>query len=248
MLKKERQAYILRQVSLHNSVLSADLSGEIQVSEDTIRRDLNELAEEGKVIKVHGGALSKSFNSFYLRSDVFHGEQKKIIGQKAISLLKDGMFVLSGGGTTVIEMARMLPETLQATFLTGSIPAAYEYAQHPNSDVIFIGDKISKKSQIAVGGEAISKIKSIKADICIMGINAMDVENGITDNDWDVVIVKKAMLEASNLKVVLSISEKLNSVQRIKICGLNQIDVLITELDKDDPILAPYRDMGITIL
>ena len=112
MLKKERQAYILRQVSLHNSVLSADLSAEIQVSEDTIRRDLNELAEEGKVIKVHGGALSKSFNSFYLRSDVFHGEQKKIIGQKAISLLKDGMFVLSGGGTTVIEMARMLPETL----------------------------------------------------------------------------------------------------------------------------------------
>ena len=80
MLKKERQAYILRQVSLHNSVLSADLSTEIQVSEDTIRRDLNELAEEGKVIKVHGGALSKSFNSFYLRSDVFHGEQKQIIG------------------------------------------------------------------------------------------------------------------------------------------------------------------------
>ena len=81
-----------------------------------------------------------------------------------------------------------------------------------------------------------------------MGINAMDIENGITDNDWDVVILKKAMLEASNLKVVLSISEKLNSVQRIKICGLNQIDILITELDKDDPILAPYRDMGITIL
>ena len=99
-----------------------------------------------------------------------------------------------------------------------------------------------------MGGEAISKIKSVKADICIMGINAMDIENGITDNDWDIVILKKAMLEASNLKVVLSISEKLNSVQRIKICGLNQIDILITELDKDDPILAPYRDSGITIL
>ena len=64
MLKKERQAYILRQVSLHNSVLSADLSTSINVSEDTIRRDLNELADSGKVIKVHGGALSKSFNSF----------------------------------------------------------------------------------------------------------------------------------------------------------------------------------------
>ena len=70
MLKTERQAYILRQIDLHNRVLSSDLSTEISVSEDTIRRDLNELAETDKIIKVHGGALSKSFNSFYLRSDV----------------------------------------------------------------------------------------------------------------------------------------------------------------------------------
>ena len=247
MLKKERQAYILRQVSLHNSVLSADLSTEIQVSEDTIRRDLNELADTGKVIKVHGGALSKSFKSFYLRSDVYHADNKKIIAEKAVSLIKDGMFVLTGGGTTIIELARLLPENLKATFLTGSIPAAYEYAQHPNIDVIFIGDKIAKKSQIAVGGEAISKIKTIKADICFLGINAIDCELGITDNDWDVVLVKKAMIEASYQTVVLSISEKLNTHQRIKICGLNEIDYLITELDHTDILLKPFQQPGITI-
>ena len=247
MLKKERQAYILRQVSLHNSVLSADLSTEIQVSEDTIRRDLNELADTGKVIKVHGGALSKSFKSCYLRSDVYHADNKKIIAEKAVSLIKDGMFVLTGGGTTIIELARLLPENLKATFLTGSIPAAYEYAQHPNIDVIFIGDKIAKKSQIAVGGEAISKIKTIKADICFLGINAIDCELGITDNDWDVVLVKKAMIEASYQTVVLSISEKLNTHQRIKICGLNEIDYLITELDHTDILLKPFQQPGITI-
>ena len=247
MLKKERQAYILRQVSLHNSVLSADLSTEIQVSEDTIRRDLNELADTGKVIKVHGGALSKSFKSFYLRSDVYHADNKKIIAEKAVSLIKDGMFVLTGGGTTIIELARLLPENLKATFLTGSIPAAYEYAQHPNIDVIFIGDKIAKKSQIAVGGEAISKIKTIKADICFLGINAIDCELGITDNDLDVVLVKKAMIEASYQTVVLSISEKLNTHQRIKICGLNEIDYLITELDHTDILLKPFQQPGITI-
>lgn len=228
-------------------MLSADLSTEIQVSEDTIRRDLNELADTGKVIKVHGGALSKSFNSFYLRSDVYHADNKKIIAEKAVSLIKDGMFVLTGGGTTVIELARMLPENLKATFLTGSIPAAYEYAQHPNIDVIFIGDKIAKKSQIAVGGEAISKIKTIKADLCFLGINAIDCELGITDNDWDIVHVKKAMIEASNQTVVLSISEKLNTHQRIKICGLNEIDYLITELDHTDNLLKPFQQPGITI-
>ncbi len=248
MLKKERQAYILHQVSLHNSVLSADLSTSIHVSEDTIRRDLNELAENGKVIKVHGGALSKSFNSFYLRSDVYNADSKKIIAEKAASLIKDGMFILTGGGTTIIEMARLLPENLKATFLTGSIPAAYEYSQHPNIEVIFIGDKIAKKSQIAVGGEAITRIKHIKADLCFLGINALDPENGITDNDWDVVQVKKAMIESSAQTVVLTISEKLNSHQSIRIGGLDEIDILITELDPADHLLDPFRLNSLTIL
>ncbi len=247
MLKKERQAYILHQVSLHNSVLSTDLSNSINVSEDTIRRDLNELAETGKVIKVHGGALSKSFNSFYLRSDVYNVDNKKIVAQKTVSLIKDGMFILTGGGTTIIELARLLPETLKATFLTGSIPAAYEYAQHPNIEVIFIGDKIAKKSQIAVGGEAISKIKAIKADLCLLGVNAIDTVYGITDNDWDVVQVKKAMIEASTQTALLSISEKLNTHQRIKICDLADVDILITELDKQDTILEPFSKAGLTI-
>jgi len=67
MLKTERQAYILRQIDLHNRILSSDLSNEINVSEDTIRRDLNELADMDKIIKVHGGALSKSFHSSFLK-------------------------------------------------------------------------------------------------------------------------------------------------------------------------------------
>ncbi len=248
MLKKERQAYILHQVSLHNSVLSADLSSSINVSEDTIRRDLNELADSGKVIKVHGGALSKSFNSFYLRSDVYNADSKKVVAEKAVSLIQDGMFILTGGGTTIIEMARLLPESLKATFFTGSIPAAYEYAQHPNIEVIFIGDKIAKKSQIAVGGEAITKIKYIKADLCFLGINALDPEHGITDSDWDIVQVKRAMIESSSQTVVMSISEKLNSVQRIRVCGLEEIDILITELDPENKILDPFRLDGLTFI
>lgn len=248
MLKKERQAYILHQVSLHNSVLSADLSNSIHVSEDTIRRDLNELAENGKVIKVHGGALSKSFNSFYLRSDVYNVDSKKRIAEKAVSLIQDGMFILTGGGTTIVEMARMLPENLKATFFTGSIPAAYEYAQHPNIEVIFIGDKIAKKSQIAVGGEAITKIKHIKADLCFLGINAIDLTHGITDNDWDIVHVKNAMIESSAKTVVMTISEKLNSYQRVRVCGIDDIDCLVTELDPSHHLLDPFRINNLTLL
>jgi DeoR/GlpR family transcriptional regulator of sugar metabolism len=248
MLKKERQAYILHQVNLHNKVLSSSLCTEINVSEDTIRRDLQELSEEGKVIKVHGGALSHSFNHVYFSNNgVYSQNQKQIIAKKAIELISNGMFVLTTGGTTIMEMARSLPPQLKATFISGSIPAILEYMHHPNIEVIVIGDKISKNSKITVGSEAIAKIRQMKVDICFLGTNAIDAEQGITDNDWEVVQLKKAMIESSKKVVCLSIAEKINSVQPIKVCGLEEIDLLITELSPEDALLKPYVDAGLKV-
>ena len=249
MLKRERQAYILHQVNLHNKVLSSTLCQEINVSEDTIRRDLQELAETGKVIKVHGGALSQSFNQLYYSvSNVYSQNQKKIIAQKAASLIHDGMFVLTSGGTTILELARSLPKELRATFISGSLPAILEYMYHPNIEVIVIGDKVSKNSKITVGADAIAKIHQINADLCFLGINAIDTTHGITDNDWDVVQIKKAMIGSAKKIVCLTIAEKINSVQPIHVCPIGKIDILITELPPSDPLLKPYVDAGITVL
>jgi DeoR/GlpR family transcriptional regulator of sugar metabolism len=248
MLKRERQSFILRQVNLHNKVLSSDLSQEMDVSEDTIRRDLNELSDDGKVIKVHGGALSKSFHLSLKSSNVYSLDKKKIIARKAADLIKDGMFVLTTGGTTIIEMAKALPPELSATFITVSLPVAYEYIHHPNIDVIFIGDKISKSAQISVGGEAISKIRQIKPDLCFIGTNAIDISHGLTDNDWEVVHVKKAMIESSQKVVSMVIAEKLNTFQRIRICEIGDIDILITELPPHDQLLLPYQQAGLEII
>jgi DeoR/GlpR family transcriptional regulator of sugar metabolism len=249
MLKKERQAYILHQVNLHNKVLSSTLCQEINVSEDTIRRDLQELAEEGKVIKVHGGALSQSFNQLYYPTpNIYSLNQKKVIAEKAAGLISDGMFVLTGGGTTIMELARTLHPQLKATFISGSIPAVLEYMHHPNIEVILIGDKVSKNSKITVGADAIAKIQQIRADLCFLGINAIDQQHGITDNDWDVVQIKKAMIGSSRKVICLTIAEKINSVQPIHVCPISKIDILITELPPTDPLLKPYVDAGITVL
>jgi DeoR/GlpR family transcriptional regulator of sugar metabolism len=248
MLKRERQAFIIHQVNLHNKILSSDLSQEINVSEDTIRRDLNELANMKKIIKVHGGALSKSFHNSFQHKNIYSVEHKKAIAQKAVSIIKDGMFVLTTGGTTIIELARALPEDLHATFFTGSLPAAFEYMHHPNIEVIIIGDRLSKNSQITIGGGAISKIREIKADLSFLGVNAIDIEYGITDSDWDIVQLKQAMIESSSKVVVLTISEKVNTTKRLKVCNVKDIDVLITELKPDDPMLELYAKSGIEII
>lgn len=249
MLKKERHAYILHEVNVHNKVLSSILSQQISVSLDTIRRDLTELSEEGKIIKVHGGALSHAFGNAYPSfTDIYSHREKKKIGEKAVTLIREGMFVFTTGGTTIIELARCLPPDLMATFISGSLPAVMEYSNHPTIEVILIGDKVSKNSRITIGGEAISKIKEIRADLCFLGINAIDVNHGISDNDWDVVQVKKAMIESSKKVICLTIAEKMNTVQPIKVCDLKDIDILITELQPDDPVLKPYAETGIQII
>ncbi|MEO9022261.1 MAG: DeoR/GlpR family DNA-binding transcription regulator [Ginsengibacter sp.] len=249
MLKTERQAFIVHQVNLHNKVLLTDLSDQIKVSTDTIRRDFQQLSDAGKIIKVHGGALSPSFHNGNQSSrEVYAYTQKKIIAKKAASIIKDGMFVLTGGGTTVIELARALSPDLHATFISGSIPALLEYSSHSNIEVIAIGDRISKLSKITVGSEAISKIRELKVDLCFMGVNAINLNTGISDNDWDIVQVKKAMIDSSRKVVCLTIAEKINTQQPIQICELRKIDILITELSPEDELMQPYVRAGILVI
>ena len=114
--------------------------------------------------------------------------------------------------------------------------------------MIFIGDKLSKSSQITIGADAILKIRQFKADLCFLGINALDTTHGLTDNDWDVVQVKKAMIESATKVVALSISEKINTSLNIQICKASDLDVLITELAPEEKLFHPFKKAGLEIL
>ena len=247
MLKKERQEFILHQLNLHNKILCADLSDMMDVSDDTIRRDLQELAQEEKLIKVHGGALSKSFHTAFDRKMVYNLEDKNIIAQKTAALVQSGMYILTSGGTSILEFAKSLDPNLNATFFTCSLNAAIEFAHHPSIEVVMIGDKVSKDSMLTTGASAVQTIESIQADLCILGINSLDTQFGLSENDWEVVQIKKAMIKASKKTICIGISEKLNSQQKIKVANLDEIDILITELDPNDPKLLPFKHKGLTI-
>lgn len=249
MLKKERQALILREVNLRNKVLHSDLSKQLKVSEDTIRRDLQELADEKKVVKVRGGALSKSFHTHsYQGVEIYKYQEKTSIARKAIPLLSDGMLVLISGGTTTLEFARILPHDLQLTFYTPSLLIALQLAEHPNCETIFIGGRISKNAKISTGGEVVSTLRGIRPDICLMGTNSIDSRIGLTDSDWEVVDVKKAMIQASEKVAILTISDKLDSAQKIRIAPTSDIDYLVTELPPDADMLQAYARAGLNIL
>ncbi len=242
MLKEERQAYIVHQINLHNKVLSSDLSIQLNVSEDTIRRDLNELAENGQVIKVYGGALSKSFQFPFQDGNVYAKEGKKEIAQKAISLIQSGMAVLIGGGTTMIELARLIPSDIQCTFFTISPLVALELAEKDNIEVFLLGGKLSRNTNIVTGAQVINELSDLRVDLCLLGTNSLSIEEGITDSDWEVVQIKRAMIKCSKNLAILSINEKLNSNQKMRIAPLKEVNYLITELDPKDKSLREFAE------
>ena len=249
MLKKERQAYILHQLNLHNKVLSVDLCSEIAVSEDTIRRDLQELSEAGQLIKVHGGALSMAFNEVqFTPINVYSQAHKKLIVNKALQLIHNGTFILTSGGTTILELIRALPPQLKVTIMTGSIPVINACMSHPKLEVVVIGDKLSRDSKLTVGAEAIQKISHVNADLCFLGTNAIDIQHGLTDNDWEVVQIKKAMVSSASKVICMTISEKLQTYQPISVCKIEKIDYLITELDPSNETLTPFKQAGVTVM
>lgn len=250
MLKEERQHAILNEVELHNRVLLTDLAEKLDVSIDTVRRDVKELDAESLLVKVHGGAVSLGFvNHSPTRSNKVYALDKKIaIAKKAISLLRENSVVLIDGGTTCLELARLLPTNLKLTCFTLSLPVAMELLGKPNVQTIFIGGTLSPDSQIAMGSSTIHALSEIKVDYSFIGTGYVDAQFGLTEFDWDVVQTKKAVINASKRTVLLCISEKLNSQHRFKTCDLNVINTMVTELEPWDEKLAAFKNMNIQLL
>jgi DeoR/GlpR family transcriptional regulator of sugar metabolism len=249
--KKKRHHIILNQVHIHNRILLSDLAGILKVSIDTVRRDVKILDDLQKLKKVHGGAVSNGFNIYSGRNrEIYELGNKTIIAQKGISLLNKGDVVLISGGSTNLEFAKLLPKKLDLTFFTLSLPMAIELLNNvsENDQVIFIGGKLSGRSQLTTGGHAISFLSEIKADICFLGTGYLDINDGVTAIDWEIAQIKKAMIHASKKIVSLTISEKLNTTNRYKICDISSLNTLVTELDPESNALIRYKEKNITIL
>jgi len=242
MLKEERFKIIMKQINLHNKVLSVDLSMLLNVSEDTIRRDLKELSDHGHIIRVHGGAVSNSLvRPFIADTNVYAIEEKRIIASKAVKLIDNNMTLLFEGGTTLFELTRIIPKNLDLTIFTISPQIAVSLSEYSNINVYTIGGQLKKNHNIHVGSNTINELYRMRFDLCFMGVNALSVERGLTDIDKEVVEVNRAMLNVSKKNVMLTIAEKMNLSKRYQLSDLSNIDYLITELDINDAQFAAYK-------
>jgi DeoR/GlpR family transcriptional regulator of sugar metabolism len=249
MIKAERQQLIIEHISKDQKVLLGDLSALLNVSEDTIRRDIKELSDQGLVKAVRGGAISHSPIPLHFRDrehyDVSH---KQIIAEKALNFIKDGQVVLFDSGTSALAVATHLPKERKITAVTNSFPVAAVLEDHPNAEVIFIGGRLNKTAFSTSGHEAIRALSGIRADICFLGICSIDIDLGLTGIDYEDSQVKRTMVERSKWVIALSTLEKIGTAEHYQICNSDEIDTIITDIDPGHPELAAFLKAGIEIV
>lgn len=248
VLTLHRKQHILELLRRTGQVIAKDVSRELSLSEDTIRRDLRELAAEGLLQRVHGGALpsSPAIGDFAARLQVATDEKKRI-GQAAAALVQPGQVVILDGGTTAVQIARHFSADLRATIVTHSPTIALELVDHRAVDVILIGGKLFKHSVVSVGAPAIEAIRRIHADTYFMGVTGIHPKYGLSTGDFEEAHVKRALSASAAETIVLASSEKLNAVSPYVIAPLSEITGMIVAPNTKSKLLAPFVKLGLTI-
>ena len=248
MLTSQRKRYILNVLGRDGQVVAKILSQELSLSEDTIRRDLRELAAEGLLQRVHGGALpaSSAVVDFAGRQQIA-SEAKVAIGRAAAGMVQDGQVVILDGGTTAVQVARNLAQSLKATIVTHSPTTAVELVRHPTVEVVLIGGRLFKHSVVAVGAAAIEAIGRIRADVYFMGVTGIHAEQGLSTGDLEEAYVKRALSRRAAETIVLASREKLGAVSPYLVLPLSDVSGLIVERKLSQEVIAPYLELGLDI-
>jgi DeoR/GlpR family transcriptional regulator of sugar metabolism len=248
MLKEERLDYILKKLQTDHKVLQTELSSDLQVSEDTVRRDLESLALNGQLIKVRGGAIPHSPNPYSFKERIqYHEADKQHIAHKALSYLHNGQTIILDGGTSTLTLAKLFPANLHITVITNSVPIVAQLIEHPVIEVIFTGGLIGKNSQTASGMDTIRMLQKIWADICFLGICSLHPDAGVTGFDLGETDVKSVMVESANKTIALATSDKMGTAEPFKVCDITGLDTIITD-NPDLPSLKPYLNLGIQVI
>jgi len=249
MLTTQRKAYLLNVLKERGEIVAKEISEELELSEDTIRRDLRELAAEGKLQRVHGGALpaSPAIADFAARQQIAPSG-KVMVGRAAAGLVRDGQVVILDGGTTALQLAKHLPPDLKATVVTHSPTIAVALQEHPTVEVILIGGRLFKHSVVTVGAVAVEAISRIHADTYFMGVTGIHPKTGLTTGDLEESHIKRALMTSAAETYALVTAEKVNAASPFVIASLSDIDGVIVEKRPSRDDLAAYKRAGLAVV
>lgn len=248
MLTIQRKKLILARLAADGEIVARDLAAELGTSEDTIRRDLRELAQAGKLQRVHGGALpaSPAMGDLSARERV-SPRDKAELGRAGAAMIRPGQVVILDGGTTAIQVARHLAPDLRATLVTHSPNVAVEAAAHPHVDIIVLGGRLFRHSMVNVGASVIDAASRLRADLYFMGVTGVHPEAGLSTGDAEEAAVKRALHERAAETVVLASAEKLMAASPFLVAPLDAASLVVVPAKTPDRLLRALRAGGVKV-
>lgn len=248
MLTRQRQQLILDALRQDGQVVAKTLAAQMAVSEDTLRRDLRELARKGLLQRVHGGALPVSRATADLAGrEAVSPVEKDAIARTAAAMLRPRQVAFLDGGTTAVRLARLIDPGLRATIVTHSPSVAVELVDHA-CEVILIGGLLFKHSMVGVGAAAIEGIGRIRADVCFLGVTGLHPDIGLTTGDAEEAAVKRALIAAAAETIVLASSEKVGAASPYVIGPVSAAGAAIVTGAAPPETLARLAERGLEIV
>jgi DeoR/GlpR family transcriptional regulator of sugar metabolism len=235
MLTSERKAWLLDRLQQDGRLVAAESAAALAVSEDTIRRDLRDLAAEGRLMRVHGGALpaSPTHRPLAERAGI-EALSKERLGRAGAALIRPGQVVIVDGGTTHLALVAALPADLDCTIVTHSPGIAAALERCAGIEVILFGGRLFRHSMVALGAAAVAGYQGLRADLCFLGVTGVQAEAGLTTGDAEEAALKRVMLEAAAEVVVLATPDKLGAVSPWGVAGLDRLSRLVTVGDRPE--------------
>ncbi|MFF9094434.1 DeoR/GlpR family DNA-binding transcription regulator [Streptomyces sp. NPDC014802] len=249
MLAAERRDHLLGLLARDGKIVAKDVAAELGISEDSVRRDLRDLAAEGLCQRVYGGALpvSPAVADYQARQTVARDGKQKVAAAAAGLVRRDSALILDGG-TTALAVARALPKDLACTVITHSPTVAAALLDHPQAELYLLGGRVFKHSAVTCGAAAVEAAQNVSADVCMLGVTGVHPEAGLTTGDAEEAAMKRALSARAAETYILASREKIGTASRYRVLSWENITGLITDADPDDTVVEQLKGLGVDIL
>lgn len=246
MFAAARKDLLLERLRRDGRIIAKEIAAELGLSEDSIRRDLRELAAAGLAVRVYGGALPASpAVADYASRTAVAPDSKRRVAAAAVALIHPGSSVILDGGTTTRAMVDALPTTLGCTIITHSPTIAAALLDHV-ADVFLIGGQLFKHSAVTCGAAAVEAANRISADLFFLGVTGVHPTAGLTTGDPDEAAMKRALSARAADTYVLASEEKVGAASRYGVLPLAAVTGIIT--DAGSQLLDEIAAAGAAIL
>ena len=249
LLLHERQSLIRKRLAEQGRVIAADLAQEFSISEDTVRRDLREMAAAGLLKRVYGGALpiESAGDNPILGRVATQPERKIALARATVPLLTSGSTVFIDAGSTNIAIAQAIPASLSLTVITNAPLVAAALMDKAGVDVVTIGGRLDQKSGAVLGSKAMQEVSGFKPDLCVLGSCGLDVENGVTASFFEEAEFKRNIALRSGAVVAAVTNEKLGVPAPFAVIALADCSNVVVEHDADPVLAEVIAARGVTV-